>query len=93
MGSGINGRNGESWGQTALYYAYERFKDDYKWGEISIDWLSAWCHYKRPIWCGHRKGDTVVHHEDGRVETVGAISNRRQLRNKVFLPELERLKK
>ena len=90
MGNGIQGR-GEPWGQTALYYAYERFKDYYKWGEIPKEWLTAYCHHERPIWCGHKKGNVTVHHENGEKERVG-IQNRTLFRERVFLPELARLK-
>ena len=91
MGEGINGR-GEPWGQTALYYAYERFKDYYSFGQIPEIWLTAYCHHKRPIWCGHKKGHVIVHNSDGSKKRV-EIPNREIFRNEVFIPELKRLKR
>ena len=91
MGDGIQGR-GEPWGQTALYYAYERWKDYLNFGQIHEKWLTAYCHYKRPIWCGHKKGRVTVHNEDGTKKKV-EIPNREIFRNQVFIPELKRLKR
>ena len=91
MGNGIQGR-GEPWGQTALYYAYEKFKDYYSFGQIPEKWLTAYCHYKRPIWCGHKKGNVTVQNEDGTKKLV-QIPTREVFRNQVFIPELKRIKR
>jgi len=52
---GLMGR-GEPWGQTALYYAYEHYKDEFTWKQIEEWWLMASCNLRNPIWCGHKKG-------------------------------------
>jgi hypothetical protein len=91
MGDGIKGR-GEPWGQTALYYAWLKWKDYMSFGQIDEKWLTAYCHYTRPIWCGHKKGNVTVHNEDGTRHKV-QIPNREVFRNKVFIPELKRLKR
>jgi hypothetical protein len=91
MGKGIHGR-GEPWGQTALYYAYERFKDYYNFGEISQHWFSLSPIPKNPIWWGHKKGKVTVHNADG-TKTPIQIPTREVFRNQVFIPELKRIKR
>lgn len=91
MGQGIQGR-GEPWGQTALYYAYLKFKDYYSFGQIHEKWLTAYCHHERPIWCGHKKGNVTVSNADGSKKKI-QIPNREVFRNQVFIPELKRIKR
>ena len=91
LGKGIQGR-GEPWGQTALYYAYERTRDYCSFGQIPAEWLTAYCHHERPIWCGHKKGHVTVQHKNGKKEKIG-IPTREAFRDKVFLPELKRIRK
>lgn len=91
MGEGIQGR-GEPWGQTALYYAYEKYKDSLRFGQIDAKWLTACCDDDKPIWCGHKKGRVTMHHKDGTKEKIN-IPTRKIFRNKIFIPELLKMKK
>lgn len=82
---GLMGR-GEPWGQTALYYAYEYYKDEFTWKQIDEWWLMASCNVRNPIWCGHKKGRVMWRGKKH------SIPSRVHLRNILFT-ELEDMEK
>ena len=84
-GHGIKGRD-QAWGQTTLYYAYNHFKDEYKWGEIGAEWLTASCNVKNPIWCGHKKGRVMYN------GVTRSIPDRTKFRD-IFFEELAKMEK
>lgn len=59
--NGLLGRGRQGWGQTTLYYAYRHFEKDFKWKQIDGSWLKAYLDLSYPIWCGHRKGGTIMY--------------------------------
>jgi hypothetical protein len=81
--NGLLGRGRQGWGQTTLYYAYRHFEDQFKWEQIEGKWLKAYLDLTYPIWCGHRKGGTIVY----RGKKI-PIPDRTKLRD-IFYEELE----
>jgi hypothetical protein len=81
--NGLLGRGRQGWGQTTLYYAYRHFEKEFKWEQIGERWLKAYLDLDYPIWCGHRKGGTIVYRGEKR-----AIPDRTHLRD-IFYEELK----
>ena len=81
--NGLLGRGRQGWGQTTLYYAYRYFEKEFKWEQIGERWLKAYLDLDYPIWCGHRKGGTIVYRGEKR-----AIPDRTHLRD-IFYEELK----
>lgn len=85
--SGISGRSATNvWGQATLYRAYQEFQQ-YKWADIPHRWMKPICTSEMPAWWGHKKyniltDDNLVHCPD----RIAAM-------NKIYLPELERMRK
>lgn len=85
--NGLLGRGRQGWGQTTLYYAYRHFENEFKWEQIGERWLKAYLALDYPIWCGHRKGGTIMY----RGEKI-PIPDRTKLRD-IFFRELKLMEK
>lgn len=83
----------ELYDQLTLYKTYEYFEDsDIKWSEIDTDWITPHFKQNKSVWGGHRKGAITVQKEPEKKAEKMRVINRNILREKVFFPEIERLR-
>lgn len=88
------GKISSLWDQECLYDTYDNFKDkDIKIGNIESKWITATYSAKKEIWGGHRKGRVLVQNDETKKRESVSCPNRTLLRNRVFVPELHRLRK